>query len=127
MRKLLALMLILALCACATAWAEGVTDALGLTGSGESAVRGDLSARTSTDLFVVTNDGSDKVLTRIPRAGGASVRVEAAGSISDLVAAGDLLYFLRVNNGTATLMRRNTDSTRSEVYTFPPVSYTHLL
>ena len=119
MRKLLALMLILALCVCATAWAEGVTDALGLTGSGESAVRGDLSARTATDLFVVTNDGSDKVLTRIPRAGGASVRVEAAGSISDLVAAGDLLYFLRVNNGTATLMRRNTDSTRSEVYTFP--------
>src|SRR5699024_1039536 len=37
----------------------------------------------------------------------------------DLVTAGDLLYFLRVNNGTATLMRRNTDSTRSEVYTFP--------
>ncbi len=119
MRKLLALMLILALCACATAWAEGVTDALGLTGSGESAVRGDLSARTATDLFVVTNDGSDKVLTRIPRAGGASVRVEAAGSISDLVAAGDLLYFLRVNNGTATLVRRNTDSTRTDVYTFP--------
>ena len=82
-------------------------------------MRGDLSARTDTDLYVVTNDGSDKVLMRIPRAGGASVRVESAGSISDLVPAGDLLYFLRVNNGTATLMRRNTDSTRSEVYTFP--------
>ena len=119
MRKLLALILIFALCACAPAWAEGVTDALGLTGSGESSVRGDLSARTDTDLYVVTNDGSDKVLMRIPRAGGASVRVESAGSISDLVPAGDLLYFLRVNNGTATLMRRNTDSTRSEVYTFP--------
>ena len=119
MRKLLALILIFALCACAPAWAEGVTDALGLTGSGESSVRGDLSARTDTDLYVVTNDGSDKMLMRIPRAGGASVRVESAGSISDLVPAGDLLYFLRVNNGTATLMRRNTDSTRSEVYTFP--------
>ena len=119
MRKLLALILIFALCACAPAWAEGVTDARGLTGSGESSVRGDLSARTDTDLYVVTNDGSDKVLMRIPRAGGASVRVESAGSISDLVPAGDLLYFLRVNNGTATLMRRNTDSTRSEVYTFP--------
>ena len=44
MRKLLALILIFALCACAPAWAEGVTDALGLTGSGESSVRGDLSA-----------------------------------------------------------------------------------
>ena len=30
MRKLLALILIFALCACAPAWAEGVTDALGL-------------------------------------------------------------------------------------------------
>ena len=76
MRKLLALILIFALCACAPAWAEGVTDALGLTGSGESSVRGDLSARTDTDLYVVTNDGSDKVLMRIPRAGGASVRVD---------------------------------------------------
>ena len=46
MRKWLALILVFALCACAPAWAEGVTDALGLTGSGESAVRGDLSART---------------------------------------------------------------------------------
>ena len=35
------------------------------------------------------------------------------------MAAGDLLYFLRVNNGTATLVRRNTDSTRTDVYTFP--------
>ncbi len=119
MRKWLALILVFALCACAPAWAEGVTDALGLTGSGESAVRGDLSARTDTDLFVVTNEGSDKTLMRIPRAGGASVRVESAGSISDLVGVGDLLYFLRVNNGTATLVRRNTDSTRTDVYTFP--------
>ena len=118
MRKWLALVLIFVLCACAPAWAEGVTDALGLTGSGESGVRGDLSARTGSDLYVVTNDGSDKVLTRIPLAGGQSVRVESAGSISDLIPAGDLLYFLRVNNGNATLMRRNTDSTRSEVYTF---------
>ena len=119
MRKWLALLLVFALCACAPAWAEGVTSALGITGGGESSVRGDLSARTNTDLFVVTNEGSDKAITRISRGGGASVRVESAGSISDLVAAGDLLYFLRVNNGTATLVRRNTDSTRTDVYTFP--------
>ena len=36
------------------------------------------------------------------------MRVESAGSISDLIPAGDLLYFLRVNNGNATLMRRNS-------------------
>ena len=119
MRKWIALILVFALCLCAPAWAESVTDALGITGGEEGAVRGDLSARTDTDLYVVTNEGSDKVLVRIPRAGGANVRVESASSISDLVTAGDLLYFLRVNNGTATLMRRNTDSTRSEVYTFP--------
>ena len=63
MRKWIALILVFALCLCAPAWAESVTDALGITGGEEGAVRGDLSARTATDLFVVTNDGSDKVLT----------------------------------------------------------------
>ncbi len=121
MRKWMVLVLatVLALCACTPAWAVSVTDALGITGGGESSVRGDLSARTATDLYVVTNDGSDKTLVRIPRAGGTAVNVETANSISDLVATDDLLYFLRVQGGTATLMRRNTDSTRSEVYTFP--------
>ena len=65
MRKWLALLLVFALCACAPAWAEGVTSALGITGGGESSVRGDLSARTDTDLYVVTNEGSDKVLSLI--------------------------------------------------------------
>ncbi|HIS02980.1 MAG TPA: hypothetical protein IAA75_03615 [Candidatus Pullichristensenella avicola] len=121
MRKWMVLVLaaVLALGVCSPAWAVSVTDALGITGGGESSVRGDLSARTATDLYVVTNDGAGKLLLRIPRAGGAGVTVETADSISDLVAADDLLYFLRVQGGTATLMRRNTDSTRSEIYTFP--------
>ena len=117
MRKCMALFLILALVLCAPAWAEGVTDALGITG-GDVSARGDLSARTTTDLFVVTDEGSDKALMRVSREGGTVVRVEAASSISDLVAAGDILYFLRVNNGEVSLVRRNTDSTRTEVYAF---------
>ena len=53
MRKWIALILVFALCLCAPAWAESVTDALGITGGEEGAVRGDLSARTDTDLYVV--------------------------------------------------------------------------
>ena len=87
------------------------TDALGLTGSGESAVRGDLSARTATDLYVVVDDGSDKELVRISRNGGVSVRVEGANSITDVVATDELVYFLRVANGTTALVAvRYTDA-----------------
>lgn len=119
MRKWMALALVLALCACAPALAEGVSGALGLTGAGESASRGDLSARTATDLYVVVDDGSDKELVRISRNGGVSVRVEGANSITDVVATDELVYFLRVANGTTALVRRNTDSTRTDIYTFP--------
>ena len=58
MRKWMVLVLaaVLALGVCSPAWAVSVTDALGITGGGESSVRGDLSARTATDLYVVTND-----------------------------------------------------------------------
>ena len=118
MRRWMAIIVALAMTLCCAAQAESVTGALGIAGGSDSSVRGDLSARTPNDLFVVMNDASNKALVRLPRAGGTAVKVESAQGISNLVAVGEILYFLRTTPMGTTLVRRNTDGTRTDVYTF---------
>jgi len=127
MRKWLVLALILTLAISCAARAESVTDALGITGEGGVSAKGDLSARTETDLFVVMNDGEKKALVRIPRAGGEAALVESADAISDLVAVGTDLYYLRTDGALTTLVRRRADSSRADVIAFKAGQAVHAL
>ncbi len=119
MRKWIIWMLLLGLVFCGgAAYAQSMTDALGITGDGGVSVKGGLSVRTEADLFVVMNNGEEKALVRVPRAGGEPVLVENAAEIEDLVTVDGDLYYLRRQGGETTLIRRHADGSKGEVYSF---------
>ncbi|NLF28666.1 MAG: hypothetical protein GX592_12275, partial [Clostridiales bacterium] len=127
MRKWFVLALLTVLVLSCAARAESVTDALGITGEGGVSAKGDFSARTEADLFVVMNDGEKKSLVRVPRSGGEPALVESADAISDLVAIGNDLYYLRTGGGVTAIVRRHADSSRSEVCAFKEGQVAHAL
>ena len=115
----------------ATEAAEAVntpdTTAAPITAATKTSVAGGFAARTERDIFAALPNGGKTALARVSREGGDPALVDEAEKISELVPIGGTLYYLREENGQATVNARAADGGVSTVYTFAEDTNPHNL